>query len=65
MNTLNEILNSQRKQNIVAICAKYGGYNVRIFGSYARGDATQSSDLDLLMDIEKGKSLLNRIALKQ
>ncbi|WP_069790628.1 nucleotidyltransferase family protein [Cyanobacterium sp. IPPAS B-1200] len=65
MSKLEQILEVKKKQKILAICAKYGGYNVRIFGSYARGEATAKSDLDLLMDIEKGKSLLNRIALKQ
>lgn len=59
------ILDSDKKQKILKICAKYGGYNVRIFGSYARKEATENSDLDLLMDIIKGKSLLNTIALKQ
>ncbi|MBF2055953.1 MAG: nucleotidyltransferase family protein [Cyanobacterium sp. T60_A2020_053] len=59
------ILDSEKKQTILKICAKYEGYNVRIFGSYARKEATKNSDLDLLMDIIKGKSLLNTIALKQ
>ncbi|MGI0480958.1 nucleotidyltransferase family protein [Geminocystis sp. CENA526] len=47
------------------MCPKYRGYNVRIFGSYARGEATEKSDLDLLIDIKKGESLFDRIALKQ
>lgn len=54
-----------KKEDILRICTKYGGYNVKIFGSYARGEATEKSDLDLLMEIKEGKSLLNRIALKQ
>ncbi|AFY81524.1 nucleotidyltransferase family protein [Oscillatoria acuminata] len=53
------------KQKILDISAKYGASNVRVFGSYARGDNTHTSDIDFLMDIETGKSLLNRIALKQ
>lgn len=65
MSKSDKILDKDKKQKILTICAKYGGYNVRIFGSYARGEATEKSDLDLLMDIKKGKSLLNRIALKQ
>lgn len=56
---------TNNKQKILDICAKYGGSNVRIFGSYARGENTTTSDLDFLMDIQAGKSLLNRIALKQ
>jgi len=65
MNNLEKILDTNIKQEILNICTKYGAFNVKIFGSYARGEATENSDLDLLMDIEKGKSLLNRIALKQ
>ncbi|MEQ8971198.1 MAG: nucleotidyltransferase family protein [Coleofasciculus sp. C1-SOL-03] len=53
------------KPQILAISAKYGAYNIRLFGSYARGEATNNSDIDFLMDMETGKSLLNRIALKQ
>jgi predicted nucleotidyltransferase len=62
---LESLLAQETKDKILSICSKYGGYNVKIFGSYARGEATENSDLDLLMDIEEGKSLLNRIALKQ
>ncbi|MBE9223789.1 nucleotidyltransferase family protein [Cyanobacterium stanieri LEGE 03274] len=65
MNNIDKILDTNIKQKILTICAKYGAFNVKVFGSYARGEATEDSDLDLLMDIEKGKSLLNRIALKQ
>jgi predicted nucleotidyltransferase len=65
MSKLDKILDRDKKQKILNICTKYGGYNVRIFGSYARGEATEKSDLDLLIDIKKGKSLFDRIALKQ
>lgn len=58
-------LDKNQRQKILTICAKYGGYNVKVLGSYARGEATEKSDLDLLIDMDKGKSLLNRIALKQ
>ncbi len=41
-----------RKEDIRRIAAKHGAYNVRVFGSVARGDAGPESDIDLL--IEKG-----------
>ena len=49
--TLLEIL-QQRCDEIVCIAAKHGAYNIRIFGSVARGEARPDSDIDLL--IEKG-----------
>ena len=43
-----------------AILARYGADNPRLFGSVARGDATSSSDLDLLVDLlpARGNELL-------
>jgi predicted nucleotidyltransferase len=38
------------------VLAKYGAVNPRIFGSVARGDATESSDLDVLVDLLPGYS---------
>jgi len=39
--------------------------DIRVFGSYARGEQTPDSDLDLLIDLKQEISLLDRIALKQ
>lgn len=55
----------EKREKIIGIAAKYGASNIRIFDSIARGEANQNSDIDFLMDIESGKSLLNRIALIQ
>ncbi|MEJ5384145.1 MAG: nucleotidyltransferase family protein [Fimbriimonadales bacterium] len=41
------------------VCAKYGAYNVRLFGSLARGEADEASDIDLLVDLEPGRTLLD------
>ncbi|MDH5776236.1 MAG: nucleotidyltransferase family protein [Nitrospirota bacterium] len=51
MSELQEILTGKR-EDVLRIAAKHGAYNVRIFGSVARGEATPESDIDLL--IEKG-----------
>jgi predicted nucleotidyltransferase len=43
---------TDKREEVLRIAAKHGAYNVRIFGSVARGEATPDSDIDLL--IEKG-----------
>ena len=43
----------------------HGARNVRLFGSVARGEATETSDLDLLIEMEPGRTLLDIIAIKQ
>ncbi len=47
------------------IAASYGARNVRIFGSLARGEAGPDSDIDILVNLDSGRSLLDIIALKQ
>jgi len=49
----------ERRAEIIAIAAKYGAYNVRVFGSVARHEADSASDLDLLVDMEPERSLLD------
>jgi len=49
--TLRELL-SRKREEVLRIAAKHGAYNVRVFGSVARGDDGPDSDIDLL--IEKG-----------
>jgi len=48
-----------RKEQILALAAKYGASNVRIFGSVANGTADENSDIDFLVDLEKGLSLFD------
>jgi hypothetical protein len=50
----------QRRQEILEVAARYGAHNLRIFGSVARGDATEASDLDLIARFEPGRSLLDQ-----
>ena len=47
MSELQEFLNDKR-EDVLRIAAKHGAYNVHIFGSVARGEATPDSDIDLL-----------------
>jgi predicted nucleotidyltransferase len=48
-----------RKEQILALAAKYGASNIRIFGSVANGTADENSDIDFLVDMEKGRSLFD------
>ncbi|HEX3593923.1 MAG TPA: nucleotidyltransferase family protein [Polyangiaceae bacterium] len=50
---------------IERIARFHGALSVRVFGSRARGDAGPESDLDLLVHLEPGRSLLDLIAIKQ
>ncbi len=55
----------EKRLEILNIAKNYGASNIRIFGSVAREEANNNSDIDFLMDIESGKNLLDRIALIQ
>src|SRR5256885_1296317 len=48
----------EKRDEILATCARWGASNVRLFGSVARGDFTEDSDVDFLIDLEEGRSLL-------
>lgn len=48
-----------RRDEIASLAARHGASNVRIFGSVARGDATEVSDLDLLVRFEPDRSLMD------
>lgn len=56
--SLEKLLQTKR-EDILRTAAKYGAYNVRVFGSVARGEADEKSDIDLLVDMEKGRSLFD------
>ena len=42
----------EKRSQILAIAHHHGAYNLRIFGSVARGEATPSSDIDILIDYD-------------
>lgn len=54
----NEVFTSKR-EDILRIAARHGARNIRIFGSVARGEADSGSDLDVLVDMEPGRSLFD------
>lgn len=49
----------EKKQAILNIARTHGLLNVRLFGSVARGEDTPKSDIDFLVDLETGRSLLD------
>ena len=62
--TLVQLLRDKR-QDILRLAAQHGAWNVRVFGSLARGEARSDSDVDILITLEPERSLLDLIALKQ
>ena len=58
-----QILASQRT-HILALAAARGASRVRVFGSVARGEDREGSDLDLLVDLPSGTSLLRIVGLQ-
>ncbi|MBI4799508.1 MAG: nucleotidyltransferase family protein [Desulfarculus sp.] len=55
----------ERRADILAVAALHGAQRVRVFGSRARGQGGPASDLDLLVDLEPERTLLDLIAIKQ
>jgi uncharacterized protein len=50
----------RRRDEIISVAQQHGASDVRVFGSVARGDADDASDLDLLVRFEPGRSLLDQ-----
>jgi predicted nucleotidyltransferase len=55
----------ERRDEIVQIASKYGAGNIRVFGSVARGEDTLESDVDLLVEFDRERSLFDHIGLLQ
>lgn len=58
---LGEVLTPERLAALRELATKYGVKDLRVFGSYARGDAKPESDLDLLVDIDYGRGVAMRL----
>jgi uncharacterized protein len=50
----------EKRSEILAIAARYGAHNLRVFGSVARGDSGPGSDVDIVVEFEPGRSLLDQ-----
>lgn len=60
----NSILQKYRTE-ILDLATRHGAEDVRVFGSLARGKGNEDSDLDLLVNLGEGRSLLDLVGLKQ
>ncbi len=54
-----------RREEILGYAAERGARNVRVFGSIARGESGAGSDVDLLVEMESGRSLIDLVGLWQ
>jgi predicted nucleotidyltransferase len=62
MVTLNN-LRAERREEILRLAGQRGAHDLRVFGSVARGEAKEDSDLDLLVAWEPGRSLMDHAGL--
>jgi predicted nucleotidyltransferase len=53
--TLKQLIQDKR-EDILKIATKHGAFNVRVFGSVARGQETENSDIDFLIDYDLAKT---------
>jgi predicted nucleotidyltransferase len=49
----------QKREQVLETVAHYGAYAVKVFGSVALGEADEASDIDLLVKLEPGRSLMD------
>ena len=54
-----EELHGRYREEILGIAARYGARDIRVFGSTARGEAGTESDVDVLVELEPGRSLFD------
>jgi len=52
-------INSKNRDKLMAIFKEYGVIKAAVFGSQARGEAKKSSDIDLLVEMEDGRTLFD------
>jgi uncharacterized protein len=60
-----DTLRVERREEIFRLAEQHGAHSLRVFGSVARGEANENSDLDLLVAWEPGRSLLDHAGLVQ
>ena len=56
--SLNRLV-QEKREDILQVAARRGATNVRIFGSVARGEDDERSDIDFLVDMEPGRSIFD------
>ncbi|MCX6594559.1 MAG: nucleotidyltransferase family protein [Acidobacteria bacterium] len=58
-----DTLQGKRREAILHLAERHGALNLRVFGSVARNEASEDSDLDLLVTWQPGRSLLDHAGL--
>ena len=58
-----DTLRTERRGKILRLAGRRGAHSLRVFGSVARGEANENSDLDLLVAWEPGRSLMDHAGL--
>jgi len=48
-----------KRDDILRVAARHGAHKVRVFGSVARGEADETSDIDFLVELEPGRTLFD------
>ena len=48
-----------KREDILRVAARHGARKVRVFGSVARGEADETSDIDFLVELEPGRTLFD------
>ena len=54
-----------KKPEILKLATKHGAFNIRIFGSTARGTRTPRSDVDILVSMKPGRTFFDLVSLWQ
>ena len=54
-----EKLLKEKREEILELAFRHGAKNIRLFGSVARGEADEQSDIDFLVEMESGRSLMD------
>ena len=60
-----DTLLKKKRDEILEIAARHGARKIRVFGSVVAGKSGPDSDIDFLVDLEPGKTLLDIVAIKQ
>ena len=55
---------AEKREEILKAAASHGAKNLKVFGSFARGEERPDSDIDLLVEMAADRSLLDIIAIK-
>lgn len=59
-----DTLRGEKRAEILRLAELHGARNVRVFGSVARGDNDEKSDVDFLVQMDQGRSLFDLVELK-